>query len=332
MNYGLTNTLFQAASRALAGNGRGLFRTCAPVLFVIGIFLTNGAPKANAQLMITPSAAHFGNVPVGTTNTQTFQLTNVGRATATVFSLGLFGTGFSTPGTRGSFVLAPGASATFSLAFSPTTAQSYSGSLGVVSNAPGRLGTVLLSGSGESRVVSLSASPANLSFGNVNVGASANADVTVQNTGNSSVTIKSVTPSGAGLSVAGLNAGTTIAPGQSAQIVAEFSARTGGVTNGSITITSNASTITIPVTADAVSTAAHSVGLSWGASSSTGVSAYNVYRSTTTSAGFSKLTSVASTSYSDHSVQSGATYYYVVTSVSSGGESGFSNQTKAIIP
>jgi hypothetical protein len=77
-----------------------------------------------------------------------------------------------------------------------------------------------------------------------------------------------------------------------------------------------------------------SVKLSWNASTST-VSGYNVYRSTTSGSGYTKLNSspMAATTYTDTTVQSGNTYYYVTTSVNSAGEeSADSNQATAVIP
>ena len=78
----------------------------------------------------------------------------------------------------------------------------------------------------------------------------------------------------------------------------------------------------------------HSVMLSWSPSSST-VSGYNVYRSTVSGSGYTKLNSnlIGGTSYDDTSVQSGTTYFYVTTSVGSGAtESTYSNQATAAIP
>jgi fibronectin type 3 domain-containing protein len=78
----------------------------------------------------------------------------------------------------------------------------------------------------------------------------------------------------------------------------------------------------------------HSTTLSWGASSST-VVGYNVYSGSVSGGPYNKLTSspVAVLTYKDSSVQSGKTYFYVVTAVnSSGGESTFSNQATASIP
>jgi hypothetical protein len=78
----------------------------------------------------------------------------------------------------------------------------------------------------------------------------------------------------------------------------------------------------------------HSVALSWIASTSA-ITGYNVYRSTASGSGFAKLNPslVAGLSFSDSNVSSGATYFYVATSVDSGGdESLHSNQVSAAIP
>ena len=78
----------------------------------------------------------------------------------------------------------------------------------------------------------------------------------------------------------------------------------------------------------------HSVSLSW-ADTDSGIAGYNVYRSNQSGTGFTKLnTSVTTaTAFTDKSVQSGSTYYYVVTAVnSSGTESGFSAVAEAVIP
>jgi len=79
---------------------------------------------------------------------------------------------------------------------------------------------------------------------------------------------------------------------------------------------------------------AHTVALNWNASTST-VSGYNIYRSTVSVTGFTKLNStlVNALNYSDSNVQSGTTYFYVATAVDSGGdESPNSNQASAVIP
>jgi fibronectin type 3 domain-containing protein len=78
----------------------------------------------------------------------------------------------------------------------------------------------------------------------------------------------------------------------------------------------------------------HTVTLAWTASTSA-VSGYNVYRGTVSGGPYTKVNSVleAATSYVDNTVQSGTTYFYVVTSQDSNGvESAFSNQVQAVVP
>jgi hypothetical protein len=78
---------------------------------------------------------------------------------------------------------------------------------------------------------------------------------------------------------------------------------------------------------------AHSVALSWNASASA-VTGYNVYRSTVSGTGYTKISSTPGTvfSYTDRTVLNGTTYYYVTTAVDAGGESVYSNQVSASIP
>jgi hypothetical protein len=77
----------------------------------------------------------------------------------------------------------------------------------------------------------------------------------------------------------------------------------------------------------------HSVKLNWQASASTGVSGYQVYRSTVAGGFFGLLGSVAGLTYTDQSVQAGTTYYYAIKAQnSSGALSGFSNQVQAAVP
>jgi hypothetical protein len=80
----------------------------------------------------------------------------------------------------------------------------------------------------------------------------------------------------------------------------------------------------------------HAVDLSWNASTSADIVGYNVYRGQVVSGPYSKINTgglVGSTLYSDTSVASGMTYYYVATVVdSSGQESAHSNQAQAAIP
>jgi len=69
------------------------------------------------------------------------------------------------------------------------------------------------------------------------------------------------------------------------------------------------------------------VSLTWSASS--GATSYNVKRGTASGGPYTTISSPGTTSYADSSVTNGTTYYYVVSAVNSGGESGNSSQVSA---
>ncbi len=79
----------------------------------------------------------------------------------------------------------------------------------------------------------------------------------------------------------------------------------------------------------------HSVLLTWTASPSSGVTGYNVYRSNVSGNSYSKINSAAvpGLTYTDGTVVSGETYYYVLTATDANGdESGFSTELQMVIP
>jgi carboxypeptidase family protein len=80
--------------------------------------------------------------------------------------------------------------------------------------------------------------------------------------------------------------------------------------------------------------AAHSVALSWNASTST-VAGYNVYRSIVSGAQYARVNAalIGGLAFTDTGLPGGSTYYYVTTAVdANGNESTFSNQVAASIP
>ncbi len=97
------------------------------------------------------------------------------------------------------------------------------------------------------------------------------------------------------------------------------------VQSSSVSVTPNpALSVPTNLTASAGDT---QVSLSWSAVS--GATGYNVKRSTTTGGPYTTVTSSVYNSYTDSSVTNGTTYYYVVSAVNAGGESGNSNEVSA---
>ncbi len=304
----------------------------------------NGSPTTialsgtggQAVLGMTPSSAAFGNVTVGLTNSQTIRLSNTGTATLTITQANVTGTGFGTTGLTLPLSINAGQSSTFNAQFQPTSAGTASGTISIVSNAVGSPSAIGLSGTGVAATELLSFGATSFSFGNVDDGSSSTQSETITNTGNSNVQISQIAITGAGYSLSGASTPVTLTPSQKLTFSVIFSPTVVGSLSGSVTVTSNAtgSPTNIALSGSGVSVTPHTVSLSWTASTST-VSGYNVYRSTTNGSGYSKLNGalVASVGYTDSAVQNGTTYYYVTTAVDgSGNESSYSNQAQAIIP
>jgi hypothetical protein len=287
-------------------------------------------------LTVTPSSVSFGRVSVGSPNSQTIQLTNSGTGVLTISQVSATGAGYSTSALNLPLSLSPNQSTTFNVQFAPASSGSVNGSVSIVSNAPNSPAVIGLSGSGVASTQVLSFSTHNLGFGSVDTGMSATQSVTVTNTGNANVTISRVASVGTGFSLSGAGTPVTLTPTQSLTFSVTFSPASAGNATGTVTVTSNASgsPATIALSGTGSQTSLHAVALSWNASTSS-VSGYNVYRSTTSGSGYLKINSslVGAMAYTDSNVQSATTYYYVTTAVdSSGNESVYSNQATAVIP
>jgi hypothetical protein len=283
-----------------------------------------------------PSSAPFGNVTVGNTNSQTITLTNGGTANLKISQGSVSGNGFKITGLSTPLTLTPGSNATFNAVFTPTGAGKVTGSISLANDAPSSPYTIALSGTGVAGTQLLSFNVPSLSFGNVNVGSNTSLPATLANTGNSNVTISSANTTGAGFTVSGVSSGESLSPNQSIPVTVQFAPSAAGAVNGNLTIVSNATNSPTSISLSGTGTQqTQTVALGWTASKSS-VIGYNVYRGTVTGGPYSsKLTTspVAATQFTDTTVQSGQTYYYVVTSVDSNDvESVDSGQASASIP
>lgn len=206
----------------------------------------------------------------------------------------------------------------------------------VVSNSVGKVTSTAAALTVNAATFLLSATPASLTFGNVNTGASSTLAVTLTNSGNSQVTISNVSISGAGFNASGLSAGQILAPGQGGTLNVTFTPAVAGSVTGSLAVVSSASNspATIPLSGTGSQTVPHSADLSWTASTSI-VAGYNVYRGVQSGGPYTKLTStpVVLTIHTDSTVQSGQTYFYVVTAIDLNNlETVHSNEVSAVIP
>lgn len=139
--------------------------------------------------------------------------------------------------------LSAGQSTSFSVKFAPTAAGAATGSVSIVSNAPGSPLAIPLSGTATQSQPGLTINPTNVSFGNIAVGSSSSQNITFTDSGNAVVNITGATAQGAGFGLSGLGA-QSINPGASVTFAATFAATfaptTAGNVTGSILIASNA--------------------------------------------------------------------------------------------
>lgn len=268
-------------------------------------------------------------------STQPVSQTVIAGQTAT-FSVAASGTGPLTyQWNKGSAAIGGANSSSYTTP-ATTTADTNSQFTVTVTNSVGKATSNAATLTVNAATLTLNANQTTLNFPSVNVGSNSVLPVIFTNGGNSNVTISNVTVSGAGYTAAGIQSGQIVAPGKTATLNVTFAPAGTGTIPGNVTVTSNAtnSPSSVTLSGTGAQAVAHSVTLTWTASTST-VVGYNVYRSTVSGGPYTKQNSSvnASTSYVDSAVQAGTTYFYVVTSVdSSGVESADSTEVSVTVP
>jgi hypothetical protein len=286
-------------------------------------------------LTVNPTSVAFGNINLANNNTKTVTLTNSGTSSVTISQINVLGLGISVNGVTTPMTLAAGQTTVLSIVYSPTLLGVVAGSISVVSNATNSPAVILATGTGVQP--QLTASPASLNFGNVGVGSSGTQTITVSNTGTAAATISQAVVSGTGYSMSGPAMPMTLAAGASTSFNVQFAPTAAGSDSGSVTVTSNTPNSPTMVATSGTGTAAvaHSVSLSWVASTSSSVVGYIIYRGSVSGGPYTVLNSTpnAGLTYTDTTVTAGQTYYYVVTAVDgSGNESVVSNEVAVTIP
>jgi hypothetical protein len=304
--------------------------------------VTTGSPK-DGSLSLNKSSIDFGSVQDGSSKSSSLVLTNSSASDgpSVIFSqVNVAGAGFGVSTAGLPIVLAPGASTTITITFAPKSPGAITGALAVTVAGAAAPANVTLTGTGLGPS-DLGVSPSTLNFGTVAVGSSLNKAGTLT-AGNSDVTVSSAAWSGLGYSVTGISFPVTVPAGQSVSFTVTFAPSVTGSSPGNVSFVSNASnsptTENFSGTGSQTQTATppvqHTVNLSWSADVSA-VIGYYTYRGTQSGGPYTKLNPApsADTAYSDNTVQSGQTYYYVVTSVGSDSvESTYSNQATAVVP
>jgi hypothetical protein len=125
--------------------------------------------------------------------------------------------------------------------------------------------------------------------------------------------------------------------GQSLNVPVVFNPGAAGTVNGTLALVSNGTTLlSVPLSGTGLAPLAHSVDVTWAASTSTPLQGYNVYRSTVSGGPYTKLSPTLSPTtllYTDTTPLSGKQYFYVVTALNtSGAESAASPEVAVTIP
>lgn len=295
----------------------------------------SGSGVSSGQIAANPGSVAFGTVMVGDHKTSPASVINTGSATVTISQAALSNAAYSVSGLNPPVTLNGGQSLTFNVTFAPVSGGASTGALAITSNAADSQLNVSLSGSGMTPG-QLALAPSTYNFGNVNTGQSAVMSGTLSAAG-SPITLASASSTSSEFVMSGVSFPVTLSSGQSVPFTVAFLPQASGAASGSISFVSNAtnSPSTEAVSGTGVTPAQHSVDLSWQASGTSGIVGYNVYRGTASGGPYQKITSSLdpALSYSDGNVQSGQTYYYVVTAEDNGGaESEHSNEVPATVP
>jgi hypothetical protein len=308
-------------------------------------FLAVATPVFGATLSASPTKINYGSTVVNSGPYYYVTLTNKGGGTAQISWVGPSGgqaSSFKVAGPTAPFSLAQGKSASFQVKFTPKTTGTFATTFSVFSSNSVRVEVPLtgVSVSGGTTTPpptkgTLTISPSSLSYGNVTVGTTSSKTVTLS-ASTASVQITNATTTNQEFTISGLTLPATIASGKSITVTVNFKPTASGSTSTQMSLTDNAVTSPGVITATGAGTSLkqHTVGLTWSPSSSA-VAGYNVYRGTTTGGPYTKIngSAIVTTSYSDTTVASGKTYFYVTSAVNSSSiESAKSNEAKAVVP
>jgi hypothetical protein len=226
------------APTATGGVSGSLNLTCGGQVLPVNIPLS-GTGVDPGNLTTNPTSFDFGDVVIGTTQTQTETVKNTGGASLTV-TAATVGGAFSVSGLSLPLTLAANQSSTFGVRFTPAAAGAANATLSLTVSGSSTTVDVALSGTGVTPG-KLTASPTSFTFSNVVVGQSQTQTETLQNTGGVNVTISQASASGTGFSISGITLPVTLAPGQGTSFSVKFAPQSAGSFSGSISITSDGS-------------------------------------------------------------------------------------------
>ena len=321
-------------------SSRGL-RLLSFLLFTFAVLCSSSMQTAAAsghQLTVSPENLDFQMVVVGHSATLLFHIKNTGSTTLHVYRVSSSKSEFHLSGPSVPMSVAPSKSIEFRMTFEPTSTGKTSAVLEIISSAQAMV-FYTLTGIGKAPFAALQLSPSSLNFGSQKLNSLSRKNITVQNTGDISLTISGVTVIGSGFGFSNISPGLSLAPKQQAILQVSFRPLSSGAALGKLSILSKSltSAATLPLAGSGVNPSpptSHEVHLEWAPSPSP-VIGYRVYRGAVSGGPYPNHTAdpLPALDYNDTSVVAGATYYYVVTAVDANGvESTYSNELTAAVP
>src|SRR5258708_289260 len=245
--------------------------TCASLCTDLGLDTVNvNAATAAPAVTLTPTSLTFASTPVGsTTVAQVVTIKNSGTATLNLTSETISGTNatsFIKSATTCGTTLAVAATCTVSVEFKPVTTGALSASLSIADNATGSPQAVILNGTGaagSAPVVSLT--PASIAFPASTVGTTTAAQlVALKNTGTATLTISSIALGGTNPTsfVEIGTCGTSLAAGASCSLYVGFKPASAAALSATLSVTDNAAGAPHKVTFTVYGTVAPTMKLS----------------------------------------------------------------------
>ena len=215
-----------------------------------------GGGVYKGQLEAQPGSVAFGQVLVGSSQSQSVVLTSIASNKETVKGFQVSGAGFSVSGPATPLVLSPGQTFTVTAKFSPQAAGLVSGNIRILSTAGSGLNIPLTAtGVATTTTGQLAVSPTSLSLGSVVVGSSGTASGSLKASG-ASVTVTADSVNNSAFTVTGLSLPVTLAAGQSVPFTIKFTPTAAGSASATLAFTSNAQTATTSESLTGTGTAA----------------------------------------------------------------------------
>ncbi len=202
------------------------------VLLSVLVTLMPQRARAATGLTVSPGSLNFGYVAIHQTQTLLVAVANTSQSSITISSMKVSNSKFVLSDWKMPVVLSAGESVELSVTFEPTAAGTQNGTITFNSGGFNPVLSVGLSGSGTTSE-SVTATPANLQFGNVAMGQSSTLPVELTNTRGWTITIQKLVITGADFSVGGAKFPLTLTGGQKVKLNATFKPQAQGETGGS---------------------------------------------------------------------------------------------------